>query len=222
MENHNDQIVTATVTPSPEEGIASTSIPSDNLQDPTTETPQAIPTTSSAEPSDTQCNCKCHLTVPPLDESVHAESCHHCKPEAHQQPKQENYPNLNAGNNNEDNKWAEKWKTPEERIIACEKYCEYLRRGRSKRYYPEADENTIKRYMEKYPEEFRPEKIKDAERAGLAYIENIGFKGMTGAIKGFNATTWIWITKNKMNWRDKVEYVETDDFDLEFEKPDGD
>jgi hypothetical protein len=162
------------------------------------------------------CTCKCHMAVKPLDESMHAESCYHCKPNAHKPPKQEAHPNLNAGNNNEDIKWAEKWKTPEERILACERYCEYVRRGRSKKYYPEADENTIRRYMEKYPEEFRAEKIRDAERAGFAYIESIGFKGMTGGIKGFNATTWIWITKNKLNWRDKVQMVEADDYETEW------
>ena len=106
---------------------------------------------------------------------------------------------------------AEKWKTAEERILACEAYCKYLERGRSKMYYPEADENTIQRYIKKYPAEFRAEKIADAERRGLAYIESLGFQGVTGRIPGFNPTTWIFITKNKLGWRDKQDITTNDD-----------
>lgn len=106
-----------------------------------------------------------------------------------------------------------KWKTVEERVLACEAYCEYLRKGRSKRYYPPADENTINRYIKDFPEQFRPEKIVEAERAGLAYIESIGFKGAIGQLKGFNPAAWIFITKNKLGWRDKQD-VTTNDKDL--------
>ena len=115
--------------------------------------------------------------------------------------RQKDYPNLLAeGGHNR------KWKTPEERIAACKRYCEYLRRGFSKCYYPEAREDTIKRYMDVYPNEFVKEKIEDAERAGLGRIESIGFDGMMGKVPGFSASTWIFITKNKLKavYRDEV------------------
>lgn len=136
--------------------------------------------------------------------------------EEHVQPKQENYPNLNRGNNNEDNKWAEKWKTAEERIVACEQYCAYLRQGRSKRYYPEADTKTILNYIEKYPEEFRAEKIADAERMGLAALEARIMAASVGKIPGANATLLIWLSKNKLGWRERVQVVDDEDYDTEY------
>jgi hypothetical protein len=124
------------------------------------------------------------------------------------QAKQEAHPNLNAGNPApEGNNYNEKWKTAEERIVACEQYCSYLRQGRSKKFYPDADENTIKRYIETYPKEFRPEKIADAERKGLSALELSLMNASLGKIPNANATLLIWLSKNKLNWRDKVDHT---------------
>lgn len=125
------------------------------------------------------------------------------KPKTQVIPKQIDNPNLNAGNNSEENKWAQKWKTPEERKAACDEYCKYLSQGRTKEYFPSASPKTIKSYIEKYPEDFLPEKIEDAERAGLAKLEGAGVAGMYGKIPGFNVTAWIFIVKNKLKWTDR-------------------
>ena len=43
---------------------------------------------------------------------------------------------------------------------------------------------------------------KEAWSQNLLFWEEIGIKGMTGKIPGFNATIWIFNLKNRFKWRD--------------------
>jgi hypothetical protein len=102
-----------------------------------------------------------------------------------------------------DNKFALKYKTPEERQVLCRQYIEYIKTGKSKEYFPPCSIQTFERYVKDFPQDFDTEKIEEAERRGLGRLEEIGFDGMMGKIKGFNPTTWIFVTKNRLGWRDK-------------------
>lgn len=63
---------------------------------------------------------------------------------------------------------AEKWKTPEARKTACAELCDYLARGFPLSFYPVMTEETLWRYMEKYPEDFPVEALECAWRTGAA------------------------------------------------------
>lgn len=114
------------------------------------------------------------------------------------QPKQEIHPNLNAGN---PGKWAMKWKTPEERQKACADYCVYLEKGLPKEYYGPASPETIRAYIEQYPEDFNTEKIYESERIGKQHLIEIGYAAMLGKVKGFVPRTWEFVTQNMTHFK---------------------
>jgi hypothetical protein len=106
------------------------------------------------------------------------------------------------------NNFNERWKLPKERKAAHKKYCKHLAAGYSKDTF-QADRHTMKRYMEKYPKDFIKEEIEEAYREGLHELEVVGKAGMMGKIKNFNAASWIFTMKNKMDWTDsqKVDHT---------------
>ena len=59
------------------------------------------------------------------------------------------------------------------------------------------------RYIEEH-EEFR-DAIKKAELACRRWWEEKGRLAVQGQIEGFNATAYVWMTKNILNWKDKQE-----------------
>lgn len=105
----------------------------------------------------------------------------------------------------EGNNYALKWKTPEERKAACDRYCAHLAEGYSSDCFPEADLKTIKSYMERYPEDFPTEKVQEALRQSKYFWEKVGNDGARGQIEGFNAASWVFNMKNRFKWRDKPE-----------------
>ena len=100
---------------------------------------------------------------------------------------------------------AVKWPTPEKRRAACEKFCEHIRAGYSKDSWPEADDETVKRYVRDFPEDFCPKKIKRAERESRLFWEKIGISGTVGKIKGFNAKSWEFNMQNRLGWSNKTD-----------------
>lgn len=46
---------------------------------------------------------------------------------------------------------------------------------------------------------------KNAYDASFKFWERVGFAGMSGKIKNFNAAVWIFSMKNRFKWTDKVE-----------------
>lgn len=113
-----------------------------------------------------------------------------------------------------DNQFALKFKTPEERRSLCRRYIEYIQTGRSKEYFPDCAVQTFERYVKDFPEDFDTEKIAMAERLGLGKLEAAGFDGMMGKIPGFNTTAWIFITKNRLGWRDKQDFTSAGKFEM--------
>ena len=52
--------------------------------------------------------------------------------------------------------------------------------------------------------------VKRAEHACAQWWEEKGREAMNGKIEGFNATAFVWMTKNVLNWRDKTEVTGKD------------
>lgn len=66
---------------------------------------------------------------------------------------------------------------------------------------------------------YSKKKGKDSE---LLRMEQIGFQGMTGKLKGFNSTVWIFMMKNKCGWTDKVEQeIAVKDISINIDKNDA-
>ena len=97
---------------------------------------------------------------------------------------------------------AEKWPTPQERIDACNAYCEHLSQGKSPEYYPPASPATIARYRKEYPIEFDTEKIGAAEREYKLSVAEILRQGSKGEIANFNAASAIFRAKNILGMED--------------------
>jgi hypothetical protein len=103
------------------------------------------------------------------------------------------------------NNYKLKWKNPEERKAACQRYCDFLIEGKDKEYYPEASPATINSYIENYPEDFDTIKIDEAVRINLLDCAEILRKGSKGLIPDFSAAAAIFRAKNKLNMKDKSE-----------------
>jgi len=79
---------------------------------------------------------------------------------------------------------------------------------------------TIFRWLSDTDDEGRPlypdfiEAREIADGYGLLFYEDIGLKGVKGAkteeMPGFNVTAWIFIMKNRFNWRDKKDVTTND------------
>ena len=50
--------------------------------------------------------------------------------------------------------------------------------------------------------------IKRGEAKSLYFWEKIGMDGMLGKIKGFNATVWIFVMKNRFHYRDNPPQID--------------
>lgn len=98
-----------------------------------------------------------------------------------------------------------KWKTSEERKAACERVCEHIMSGLSRDCFPDADWDTVERYIKEYPVDFPPEKIENAMRINRLFWEKTGVEGTLGKIQGFNATSYIFnmVNRFKEDWKNR-------------------
>lgn len=85
-----------------------------------------------------------------------------------------------------------------------ERLLKHTREGFSLGSFDEVSEATVKRYFEKYPEEFVLEEYEEALRSGMHFWEGIGKKQATGDCLG-NSRTWYYIMANRYGWREKVD-----------------
>lgn len=152
------------------------------------------------------------------------------------QPKQEEYPNLNRGNNNTQNLWALKYKTPEERLAMVNAYCDHIRQGFSDESFPGCDPEIFKNYLVKYAEEFGAEtllKVEQARKERRIFLERIGMNGSMGIpatykakvkqpdgtfkeetreAKGkFNDRSWKFIMQNMTGWKERHDVTSGDE-----------
>ena len=103
---------------------------------------------------------------------------------------------------------ALRFKTPMERKAVCEEYCVHLKSGKTKRSFRIRD-NVMKDYLRRFPEDFPPETIEEAEAACAARWEENALAISDGRSEG-NPTMTIFGLKNIAGWRDKIE-IETRD-----------
>lgn len=103
------------------------------------------------------------------------------------------------------NDYAMKFKTSEERIAVCDKWCAWLTEGKSKESFPDCDPQTFYKYAREFPNDFDSKKIEAAERASLAWWEDVGRRMMWMGGKDVSPVIWIFTMKNKFRWRDNVD-----------------
>jgi hypothetical protein len=118
------------------------------------------------------------------------------------------------------NQNALKYKTSEERLALCKKYCEHKRKGRTDASFVSCDMDTFNSYREKYPIDFPSDMINEAVRAGLERWETIGDDGTTGeprllkspdgkilqtVYRRFNANSYQFMMQNMFGWRIKTD-----------------
>ena len=101
---------------------------------------------------------------------------------------------------------TDKGPTPEDRKAACERFCNHIEKGYSMKSWSEADNETVTRYIDSFPEDFDPELIETAKRKSLLFWEKTGVAGRMGKITFFNAAVWMFNMKNRAGWRDKVDH----------------
>lgn len=106
--------------------------------------------------------------------------------------------------------YPKQYPTSEARRELCRVYCEYLKQGYSKQFFPECATETMRRYIKEFPEDFDEDEMDKALRIGLNFIERCGMAGMLGKIEKFNPTTWIFIMKNRAGWKDRIDTTSDD------------
>ena len=106
------------------------------------------------------------------------------------------------------NDYKKLWKTSAERQAAFKEVCDHIASGLSKASLPIADWDTVEAYMANHPEDFPADRVREAMRHQMLVWEKIGLDGVTGEIKGFNATAWAFNMKNRFpkDWRDKIDH----------------
>ena len=100
---------------------------------------------------------------------------------------------------------AVKWPTPEERQAACKSFCEHIEKGYSMKSWPDADKETVMRYVKDFPKDFDPEAIGMSKRKCLLFWEKMGIAGTSGKLKGFNARSWEVTMNNRAGWTTNVD-----------------
>jgi hypothetical protein len=106
---------------------------------------------------------------------------------------------------NKKGRFTWKYNTSKKRKDLCAAYCKHLREGRTPNSFKPLSPADFKRYSEKFTTDFPNEEIEAAQREGIYKWEDIGFKGASGKIKGFNVKGWSLIMQNKFGWSDKAQ-----------------
>lgn len=76
-------------------------------------------------------------------------------------------------------------------------------------------QDTLFRWIKQNPSFSEARKIGDT--AQKAFFEKLGLTAAVGKIKGFNATAYIWCSKNMIGWRDQVQVTGANDGPLQIE-----
>ncbi len=85
-------------------------------------------------------------------------------------------------------------------------YCKHLENGYSKRSFVPCSFETMEKYIKDYSNVLDSKQMLKAKRGNLFFWEDIGIRGTTGAIKGFNAKSWDMNMKNRFGWADKQDH----------------
>ena len=99
-----------------------------------------------------------------------------------------------------------KYKTPEERRALFDAAVAHLEQGLDKQSFEPCAWATFERYCAEYPDEFDADRIAQAIRKGRQIIEKMLMSAAIGKTKG-NPATLIFLAKNKIGYRDRVQVM---------------
>ena len=93
----------------------------------------------------------------------------------------------------------------------CEQVVKLMGQGYSKRACAGAlgiCEERLYGWAKEHPEFSKA--LKDGETVCEQWYLSKGLEAMQGEIDGFNATAYVWLTKNVLKWRDRMEHTGKD------------
>lgn len=99
-----------------------------------------------------------------------------------------------------------KFKTAEQRAALFKAAVEHLEQGLDRESFEPCAWATFERYCADFPEEFDAERIAQARRKGRQLIEKMLMSNALGQTKG-NPATLIFLAKNKIGYRDRVQVM---------------
>lgn len=88
----------------------------------------------------------------------------------------------------------------------CEMVIEHMKQGLSIRSFcavVDIHEDTAYEWIKVHPD--FSEAVKKGRQQQIAFFEKTGIAAAHGKIPNFNAAAYIWLSKNMIGWRDKVE-----------------
>lgn len=94
----------------------------------------------------------------------------------------------------------------------CKELVAYMAKGHSLTAYAGhtgISRETFYQWAKEKPE--FSDAIRKGRQACQQFYENFGIAAASGKIKGFNATAYVWLTKNIIGWKDKIEHVNISD-----------
>ena len=82
--------------------------------------------------------------------------------------------------------------------------CRHVERGYSLSCFPSLSDESIRTFIEAYPDEFNAEVLAQSLRTGQQNWEDIGYAQSKGTCLG-NSRSWFLNMVNRYKWHDKVE-----------------
>lgn len=88
-------------------------------------------------------------------------------------------------------------------------YCRHLERGFSENSFPDDEAKDVENLAKKLDEENQCKTnyvklISVSKRKGMLFWEKIGLQGILCKEIKFNGSAWMFVMKNRFNWKDKL------------------
>lgn len=80
----------------------------------------------------------------------------------------------------------------------------HLEKGYSLDCFEHASDDSIRRYLKVYKEEWIEEELREAQRIGKTMWEDVGFRQANGQCIG-NSRSWYYNMANRYGWREKLD-----------------
>lgn len=101
---------------------------------------------------------------------------------------------------------AKMGRPPKYKKAFCEQLIDHMSKGLSYESFAatlRVTRDCLYKWEKRHPDFFYAKKV--GAELKLLFFEKMGLHGMTGKLKGFNASTYIFTMKNQCGWSDKVE-----------------
>lgn len=82
--------------------------------------------------------------------------------------------------------------------------CTHVAAGYSIDCFAPISDQSIRKYLKTYPEEFIEEELANAMREAKAYWEDLGKRQSNGSCLG-NSRSWFYNMANRFGWREKID-----------------